>query len=169
MTTRALAERLSIQPIDCADGTRLSPITGGIEITTPDSGIVTVTVRYGWFGPEPKPDAWMGGYVVPTDLEETVRAGLDIVAQRGAVPADPDLSDWIDGSIEPQIVGVYERDFPHSISCPLPSYSLWDGVSWHAERSDVRKAHFERALSSSQNERWRGMRHYPAPAEGHAS
>ena len=171
MTLRLLADRLGIQPINCADGTRLSPIAGGIEIATPETGTVTVTVRYGWFGPEPTPanTEQAGGYFVPTEVAEAMRDESVMVSQRRAAPLIPELSGWIDGSVKPTIVGVYERDFPHSISCPQPNYSLWDGVSWHEERNDVRNALFRRPLSVCQNAAWRGLRHDPARSEGHAS
>lgn len=167
MTTRLLAERMGIKDIHGEDGYRLAP--QNIEISTAQGDAVNVTVKYMMFGPAPKPAAseQAGGYWVPDDCGEAVRSALPMVTQRAA-QIGPDLTDWIDGSVEPTIVGVYERNFPPT-SRIVPAYSLWDGASWHSMHADVQKANRERALSSCQNAPWRGLRHDPARSEGHGS
>ena len=161
MSPKRFVKELGIKAIDAPDGSRLEPLLGGISVGSPDigDGFMTVTVRYAWFAPKP----------MPAELEQATRDVVVITQKLVAVPVDPELSDWIDGSVKPTIVGVYERDFPHSISCPQPNYSYWDGVSWHHESNDVRKALYRRALSFCQNASWRGLRHDPALSEGHAS
>lgn len=169
MMTKTLAERMGIRSIDAPDGTRLEVQT--FEIETKNREPVRVTVHYLMFGPDPKPanTEQAGGYVVPPELEDAVRTGLDIVQQpRTLATLGPKLSAWIDGSVAPTIAGVYERDL--SPTCRvIPAYSLWDGTSWRAAHHDVREAHLESARSSCQNAPWRGLRDDPALSKGPAS
>jgi hypothetical protein len=65
-------------------------------------------------------------------------------------------SNWIDGDQEPKLKGVYQRKVQHSVLGVL--YALWDGVSWHCDRTTALAAHRDRALSFEQNRPWRGLR-----------
>lgn len=173
ITTRLLAERLGIQPIDCADGTRLSPLAGGIEIATPDTGIVTVTVRYGMFGHEPVTAAESDWEPEPPELERRTRDGLAIVQRRGATPCDPDRSDWIDGSVQPTIVGPYLRDLSKTLLAKVfeneVAWSMWDGQRWRWPATSPEIAASRDRVSGLQHLRWRGLAHDPALFRGHAS
>jgi len=166
--SKEFAELLGIGTIDLPNGYQLA--TTSMQIFSETGCPVGIKAEFLVRGPEVKlanTDS-AGGYVVPVELEDAVRTGLDIVQQPRAVLLEPDLSDWIDGSVKPTIEGVYERDVSPT-SRVIPAYSLWDGFGWHSMHHDVRKAYRERALSSCQNAPWRGLRHDPARSEGHTS
>ena len=67
----------------------------------------------------------------------------------------PKLTPWIDGSVKPTRVGVYERMSPGW-------YGKWDGRAWM--RGDTRKrvAAASSLRSDYQNHHWRGLASDPA-------
>jgi hypothetical protein len=175
MSPKRFVKELGIKAIDAPDGSRLEPLSGGISVGTPDvgDGLMTVTVRYAWFAPKPKPanTEQAGGYVVPEELADAVRTGLEIVGQPVTVNLKPRLSDWIDGSVKPTIVGVYQRRYGST----SVHYCMWNGRYWlfptdniataaHAARGNPgSNASFEQALP------WRGLAEDPSRGLGHAS
>ncbi len=83
----------------------------------------------------------------------------------------PALSDWIDGSVKPTIVGVYQRDYTETQrgSTWQTAYSLFDGVLWHSCDLTVFRAACNASISPFQSIPWRGLRYDPALSKGHAS
>lgn len=171
MSVKALAERMGIRSIDCPDGTRLSPLAGGLTIDASDGALVTVTVRYGWFGPEPKPanTEQAGGYIVPTELAEATRDEAPLVRAPVAVRVEPDVSDWIDSSVKPTIIGWYQRNYTPWMPDETVLYAFWNGTAWGTSRLKPDQAPNSFQASIADDLPWRGLRHYPAPTEGHAS
>jgi hypothetical protein len=168
--SKELAERLRIGTIDLPNGYQLSATS--MQIVSETGSNVRIKAEFVVRGPEVKPtnsDA-AGGYVVPPELEDAVRTGLDIVQQPRTMPLEPDLSEWVDGSIKPTIEGVYERKYfsgtPDGFVC---RYALWDGATWHTCSESVHGAALKEAYSSFQNRAWRGLRYDPSRSEGDAS
>jgi hypothetical protein len=116
---------------------------------------------------ETRPGESTGGFVVPTELADAVRTGLQIIGQPVAVPLEPELSDWIDGSVAPTIVGVYEREYPVTLLDEVTrAFSLWDGKSWHSYETTADRAALNSHISAFQCAPWRGLRHDPTRGTG---
>lgn len=86
---------------------------------------------------------------------------------------EPQLSDWIDGSVKPTIVGVYQREFAHAVGL-VPShrtqhFSRWDGEQWFQYSDTPHAAMGRRHASEYQSIPWRGLRYDPALSRDHAS
>lgn len=177
LTPKNLAARLGIRDIQCpADGWLLRVPAGGIKIDLSD-GPMTVTVQYvafrrpraatlyplpSGFGPKmdealtPSPVASTGGYIVPPDLADAVRTGLQIIGQPVATPLEPELSDWIDGSVKPTLAGVYQRRWPATPNDVW--YFRFDGAVWRSCSKSVWHAYTENDTSTHQALPWRGLR-----------
>lgn len=178
LTPKNLAARLGIRDIQCpADGWLLRVPAGGIKIDLSD-GPMTVTVQYvafrrpraptlyprpSGFGPKmdealtPLPVASTGGYIVPGEkLADALRSSLPMVQQPVAVALNPDLSDWIDGSVKPTIEGVYERQWPGTPEDVW--YFRFDGAVWRCGSTSVWHAYTENDTSTHQALPWRGLR-----------
>lgn len=116
-----------------------------------------------------------GGYIVPEELEDAVRTGLEIVGQPVTVNLTPKMSDWMDGSVKPTIVGVYERDLWGPLRKLQPpgtwwqSFSYWDGSAWRMSRATVASAADSIHVSSEQCRRWRGLAEDPSRGTGGTS
>ena len=67
------------------------------------------------------------------------------------------LTDWIDGSVKPTIVGVYLRRI-----AGREYFSEWDGRRWCGAGHTALEASCVRAVSSDQSALWRGLAHDPA-------
>lgn len=77
----------------------------------------------------------------------------------------PQLSEWIDGSIKPTIVGVYQRHYYMSTKY----YCMWTGTRWLCAGGSPMHAARIRAVSGAQDLQWRGLRHDPALSQVLAS
>jgi hypothetical protein len=78
---------------------------------------------------------------------------------------EPQLSEWIDGSVKPTLPGVYQRMWPHHEAV---NYFRFDGSFWFAAAESVFLASVESDASMHQYLPWRGLAHDPALSEGHA-
>lgn len=79
----------------------------------------------------------------------------------------PQLSEWINASTPPTIVGVYERRFSRY---GAPYYALWDGTQWHASWWNPTDAAAETSHSGHRAASWwRGLRYDPALSQVLAS
>ncbi len=82
------------------------------------------------------------------------------------------LTDWIDGSVPPLIVGVYLRDYSATPAKRPTAMSLWDGAKWHSQETNPEAAAGNPAVSPWQQLPWRGLARDPAlcaPCEGLAA
>jgi hypothetical protein len=107
-----------------------------------------------------------GGFFVPSELADAVRTGLQIIGQPVAVPLESELTDWIDGSVKPRIVGVYQRDFSFCGKDDM-RFCKWDGDMWLVGYDTVTAA--AESSHSSNYQRvipWRGLRHDPTRGVG---
>lgn len=169
MTTRALAERMGIGPINAPDGTWLE--VQSFEIETKPNDRVRVTVHYAMFGPEPKPanTEQAGGYIVPTELAEATRDEAPLVRAPVAVRVEPDVSDWIDSSVKPTIIGWYQRNYTPWMPDETVLYAFWNGTAWGTSRLKPDQAPKTFQASIADDLPWRGLRYDPALSQGHAS
>jgi len=80
---------------------------------------------------------------------------------------EPQLSDWIDGSVKPTIVGVYQRRFEPS---GWTRYALWDGTQWRASWPSPTAAAQETCPSGHRTASWwRGLAQNPVNLYGLAA
>ena len=68
----------------------------------------------------------------------------------------PNLTQWINGRVHPDIPGVYERQFVFG-----PCYSRWTGSQWLTNESYVAVAAKEELVSDLQSLEWRGLAQKP--------
>jgi len=66
------------------------------------------------------------------------------------------MSDWIDGSIKPTKIGIYERYYDGDIWC-----CKWDGQTWFTGVDNVYIAKNEKMISRCQNLPWREIEEEP--------
>ena len=86
-------------------------------------------------------------------------------------PANRHLCDWVDGSVKPTIVGVYQRDYslPPFVGLDI-RYCLWDGRVWRIGYLTISAAAVSKSRSVRQSEnKWRGLRYDPALSQVLAS
>ena len=77
------------------------------------------------------------------------------------------LTGWIDGSVKPTIVGVYQRDYFSTRSkVAALAFALWDGTQWHSHGATPDAAACNPTLSAFQHAPWRGFANDPALKEG---
>lgn len=106
-----------------------------------------------------------GGYIVPEELEDAVRTGLEIVGQPVTVNLTPKLSDWIDGSVKPTIAGIYQRSY----GSRTVYYCAWTGTRWLCAGVSLMHAARIRSVSGDQSLPWRGLAEDPSRGTGGAS
>jgi hypothetical protein len=82
---------------------------------------------------------------------------------------EPQLSEWIDGSVKPTIVGVYQRDFSFCGKDDI-RFCKWDGDLWlvgyytvSAAAESSHNSNYQRGIP------WRGLARDPAILHGLAS
>lgn len=158
-----------IQPIQNPDGSRLVP--QGIFCRARPGEQVIVTVDYRHVAPhEAKPGESTGGglnFIDTTTIHSTARTGLPITGQPVAVLLEPELTDWIDGSVKPTLPGWYERNYTPGNPDELVLYAYWSGRAWGLSRfkpDGNLDPQFE--PESSIRCPWRGLRHDPTRGTG---
>lgn len=171
ISTKEIAERLCLAEIDLPGGYVLKGTA--LKIDTPTGGRACITAEFILFGPEPapavetRPGESPGGFIVPTELEDAVRTGLQIIGQPVTVRLEPERSDWIDGSVKPTMVGWYERNYTPWLKDETVLYAFWNGTAWGTSRLKPVEGREGFYASMESDIPWRGLRH--DPTRGHAS
>lgn len=85
---------------------------------------------------------------------------------------EEDLTNWRDGSTNPELVGVYEKDVsslglyttlrPASSQRHALKWSFWNGDYWCGLAHTPELATFERGVSGYQYVPWRGLAKDPS-------
>ena len=77
----------------------------------------------------------------------------------------PKLTPWIDGSVKPTRVGVYERDYAYPRPIKRKSvvvFCRWDGADWYCCSSTILGAAAEGLASDIDGAPWRGLASDPS-------
>jgi hypothetical protein len=71
------------------------------------------------------------------------------------------VTQWFGGDVEPEHIGVYQRDYSGEEDETVFFYSMWDGTVWLCGFESLEQATLARIPSAFQWEPWRGLAEKP--------